>query len=295
MTSHFKFSKEQRNGIFLLFTLIVVLQCIYFFAVPFRGAPEDFQINNDELLKFTNEIDSLRQVEIENNKPKIYPFNPNYITDYKGATLGMGNEEIDRLLNYRKQNKWINSAVQFQEVTQVSDSLLEAISPYFKFPEWVENPEPKSNFSHNNKPKTYAQKEDLNTVTAQQLQKVNGVGKVLSERIVKFRNKHVGGFVGDVQLNDVYGLTPEVVESIKEQFTVKTPSPVKKIDLNAAAVGQLVTVPHIDYDLAAEIVEQRQLREGFKSLEELKKVNGFPANKIEIIKLYLHLEKQIDE
>lgn len=294
MKSHFKFSKEQRNGIFLLLALIVVLQCVYFFAVPL-SAPEDFQINNDELLKFTNEIDSLRQVEIENSKPKIYPLNPNYITDYKGSTLGMSNEEIDRLLNYRKQNKWINSAAQFQQVTRISDSLLEAISPYFKFPEWVENPKPKSNFSQNNKPKTYAQKQDLNTATAQQLQKVSGVGKVLSERIVKFRNKHMGGFVADVQLNDVYGLTPEVVERIKEQFTVKTPSPVKKINLNSATVSELVTVPHIDYDLAAQIVEQGQLREGFKSFEELKKVNGFPSNKIEIIKLYLHLEKQIDE
>ncbi|NJX14672.1 ComEA family DNA-binding protein [Tamlana crocina] len=295
MKSHFKFSKEQRNGIFLLLLLIIALQSVYFYVVSSKGASEELQINENELLKFTNEIDSLRQIEIENSKPKIYPFNPNYITDYKGSTLGMSNEEIDRLLNYRKQNKWINSAKQFQEVTQVSDSLLEFISPYFKFPDWVENPKPKTHFSQNNKPKTYGEKQDLNTVTAQQLQKVNGVGKVISERIVKFRNKHVGGFLDDVQLNDVYGLTPEVVERIKERFTVKTPSPVKKLNLNTAVVSELVTVPHIDYDLAAEIVEQRQLREGFESFEDLNKVNGFPSNKIEIIKLYLHLEKQIDE
>ncbi len=99
-----------------------------------------------ELDKFQKEIDSLKMVEIENSKPKIYPFNPNYITDYKGYTLGMSVEEIDRLLEFRKQDKWINSAEQFQQVTQVSDSLLNAISPYFKFPEWVTNPKTNINY-----------------------------------------------------------------------------------------------------------------------------------------------------
>ncbi|WP_370476790.1 ComEA family DNA-binding protein [Tamlana flava] len=292
MKSHFTFSKEQRNGILLLFALIVILQCVYFF-VDFDS--EKIIVDEEALSKYAKEIDSLRQVQLEQNTPKIFPFNPNYITDFKGSTLGMSNEEIDRLLDFRKQNKWINSVEQFQEVTKVSDSLLDAISPYFKFPDWVINSKPTSSnpsFSYNNVPKTFAQKGDLNTATAQQLQKVNGIGEVLSKRIVKFRNKLGGGFVGDAQLQDVYGLTPEVIEKIMEQFTVQKPSPIKKIDLNTATVDQLVTIPHIDYNLANEIVEQRKLREGFQSIDELKKVKNFPSAKIKIIELYLHLEKE---
>jgi DNA uptake protein ComE-like DNA-binding protein len=210
----------------------------------------------------------------------------------------MTNEEIDRLLAFRKLNKWINSAKQFQEVTEVSDSLLAKISPLFRFPEWVVHAKSSntdhSNFKSNN-PKSKAEKLDLNTATALQLQKINGVGKVLSERIVKFRNKSKGGFIADIQLHDVYGLTPEVIEEITDQFTVKTPKEVKKIDLNSASIDNLVTIPHIDYDLAHHIVEQRQLRAGFKSINELVKVKDFPVNKIEIIELYLHFEKKIDE
>ncbi|WP_396601735.1 ComEA family DNA-binding protein [Algibacter sp. R77976] len=289
--SHFTFSKEQRNGIFLLLILIVIFQCVYFF-VDFSS--NNVQVNQEELSKYTKEIDSLRLVKLEESKPKIYPFNPNYITDFKGSSLGMTNEEIDRLLAFRKQNKWINSAKQFQDVTQVSDSLLNRISPYFKLPEWVTNPKPKTNptYSYNTKPKTYAQKQDLNTATAQQLQKVNGVGKVFSERIIKYRNKSAGGFIADVQLLDVYGLTPEVVEKITNQFTVKTPKAIQKINVNTATIDDLVTIPHIDYDLAHNIIEQRQLREGFKSITELNKVKDFPVNKIKIIELYLHFEKE---
>ena len=289
--SHFTFSKEQRNGIFLLLVLIVVFQCFYFF-VEFPA--EDTSGNKEALSEFIKEIDSLRLVQLEKNKPKTYPFNPNYITDFKGATLGMTNEEIDRLIAFRKQNKWINSSKQFQEVTKVSDSLLNALSPYFKFPEWITNPKPKNNavYIYNSKPKTFAQKQDLNTATAQQLQKVNGVGKVFSDRIIKYRNKFKGGFIADVQLLDVYGLTSEVIEKITNQFTVKTPKTIQQININAATIGDLVTIPHIDYDLAHNIIEQRQLREGYNSIDELTKVKDFPVNKIKIIELYLHFEKE---
>jgi len=289
--SHFVFSKNQRNGIFLLLALIVIVQCAYFF-IDFSS--DDIEVNSKELTKFQHEVDSLKLVEIEKSKPKIFPFNPNFITDYKGYSLGMSNEEIDRLLAFRKQDKWINSVQQFQDVTQVSDSLLSEISPYFKFPDWVTNPKSKSNWKdYNNsnqyQTKTFEQKADLNTATALQLQKVNGVGVKLSDRIVKFRNKFVGGFIADVQLQDVYGLSPEVIERITNEFTVKTPRKVQKINLNKATRDQLVTIQHIDYEIAHHIIEQRTLRDGFKSLDDLTKVKNFPIQKIEIIKLYLTL------
>jgi len=286
--SHFKFSKKQRSGIFLLLLLIISLECIYFF-VDF--STDEVNVDSNELKLFQKEIDSLKLVGIEKNKTKLLPFNPNYITDYKGFTLGMTNEEIDRLLNFRKQNKWVNSAKEFQEVTKISDSLLLVISPYFKFPDWVNNNESisTSTFIVDTKPKNFDQKQDLNTATAQQLQKINGIGEVLSERIIKYRNKFSGGFIDDIQLTDIYGLSPEVIERITNQFTVKTPREINKININKASVDELVTVQYIDYEIAHYIIEERTLREGFKSLDELTKVKDFPVNKIEIIKLYLTL------
>jgi competence protein ComEA len=287
MKSLFKFTTGQRYGIFLLVALVIILQCVYF-IVDFPTKP--YQDNHALINEFQKEIDSLKLIEIENQKPKIYPFNPNYITDYKGYTLGMTSEEINRLLEFRNQNKWINSTKQFKKVTKVSDSLLAILSPNFKFPEWVTNPKPKSNISFGYLEKSFDQKIDLNTATAKQLQKVNGIGEKLSERIIKFRNKFQGGFIADIQLQDIYGLTPEVIEKVTNKFTVKTPRQVIKVNLNDATIEELVSIQHIDYELAYEIIDQRTLREGFKNFDELTKVKDFPIDKIEIIKLYLSLK-----
>lgn len=289
MKSHFKFTKQTPNGIFVLLAILIGVQAFYWFY--------DFsdysitQPSEDVLAKYRNEVDSLRQIALQEKAPKIYPFNPNFITDYKGYTLGMSNEEIDRLLKYRKQNQWVNSAKQFQQVTKVSDSLLKKISPYFKFPEWVNNPKPNyntSSYNSNSKPKSFAQKIDLNIATANQLQRVYGVGEKLSANIIKYREKQ-GGFVSAVELTEIWGLTPEVIDRISEHFVVKTPRKIQVFNLNTANRDQLVLIPHIDYEIASNIIEERTLREGFSNIEDLTKVEQFPVKKLEIIKLYLSL------
>ena len=120
------------------------------------------------------------------------------------------------------------------------------------------------------------------------MQKVYGVGEKLSANIIKYRNKH-GGFVSKVELSEIWGLTPEVIDRISEHFAVKTPRKIQVYNLNTATRDQLVRIPHIDYEIASSIIEERTLREGFENIEDLTKVEQFPVKKIEIIKLYLSL------
>ena len=236
-------------------------------------------------LKFQREVDSLIVVQNKSSVQKMYPFNPNYVTDYKGYSLGMRTEEIDRLHAYRSKNKWVNSDKEFQHVTKISDSLLERIAPYFKFPDWVTKPTTIATVST----KSFAQKIDLNKASATQLQKIYGIGSYYSERIIRFRDSFEGGFISDVQLQGIQGLTPEVIANILKEFTVKTPRLIDKFDLNSATIDQLVTIEYIDYELAYEIVEIRMLRDGYRTMEELTKVKEFPKDKLEIIKLYLSI------
>ena len=281
------FSRQQRLAVIVLILVIISLQVSW---VSYNSlAANTFDIEPQIYLKFQNEVDSLVAEQRKNNITKTYPFNPNYITDYKGYTLGMSAEEINRLHGYRAQNKWVNSTKEFQGVTKVSDSLLKKIAPYFKFPEWVTKSPKKSNSTAYTYTKSFEQKIDLNKATAKELQKVHGIGAFYSERIIRLRDSFEGGFISDLQLQGIYGLTPEVIANILKEFTVKTPRSIEKIDLNSATIEQLVSIEYIDYELAYEIIELRMLRDGYSTIEELTKVKEFPTEKLEIIKLYLSL------
>ena len=281
------FSRQQRLAVIVLMLVIISLQLSWVSNDELRA--ESFDIEPETYLKFQKELDSLVTVQQRKSAPKTYPFNPNYITDYKGYTLGMSAEEINRLHTYRARNKWVNSTKEFQGVTKVSDSLLKKIAPYFKFPDWVTKSTKKSNSTTYASTKSFEQKIDLNKATAKQLQKVRGIGAFYSERIIRFRDSFEGGFISDFQLQGIRGLTPEVIVNILKEFTVKTPRVIEKIDLNSATIEQLVSIEFIDYELAYEIIELRMLRDGYSAVEELTKVKEFPTEKLEIIELYLSL------
>lgn len=288
MKSYFIFNKQERSGILFLVLLITGLLSVYYF-VDF-SKENILDISSPEISAIQKQIDSLRTLEIERRKPKSFPFNPNYITDFKGYTLGMNTEEIDRLKRYRDEGKWINSKSDFKRVTNVSDSLLKKISPYFKFPEWITNPESskKSNFK-NYSEKNFEQKTDLNKATVIQLQKVNGIGDVLSKRIITYRKK-LGGYTSDIQLYNVYGLNPQTVSRTLNEFTVKTPKKINTMNLNTVSASDLATIPGISFELAKIIWEYRVLRGGINSFSELENIEKLSIRKLEGIQLYLHIE-----
>ena len=286
--SHFVFNRSQRNGILLLILVISGFLALNYY-VDF-SEENVLDTHSEEIIAIQKELDSLRAIEIASRKPKIYPFNPNFITDFKGYTLGMSNEEIDRLLALRKENKWINSVEDFKKVTKVSDSLLNKISPYFKFPDWVINPKPKTNYTKKGfKEKTFEQKVDLNIATQAQLEEVNGIGKAFSKRIIDYRSK-LGSFTNDIQLYEVYGLDYQVTNRVLNEFTVKTPKEIAKMNLNNISASDIATVPGISFELAKRIWEYRILNERIESFSELEKIEGLTERKLKGIQLYLELE-----
>lgn len=285
LKSYFKYTSAQRSGVFLLLSLIIGFQLAYFF-INFSPIETENNKEKQQWLSLQTEIDEAKQ-EKDIYIPKMYPFNPNFITDFKGYNLGMSTQEIDRLLAFRKTNKYVNSAQEFQAVTKVSDSLLKVISPYFKFPDWVANKKefktyPKQNFKKKKKVTVL----DINQATQEDLKKIYGVGDGLSERILKEKDKF-GGFVSMEQMNDVWGLSPEVIVQLNEHFKIKTSPVVKKININTASIKELMQFPYFKYALAKSIVTYRSMNNGIKNTEDLLKIKDFPVEKINIIVLYL--------
>ncbi|MFT3793858.1 ComEA family DNA-binding protein [Flavobacterium sp.] len=280
---YFNYTKSQRNGLAVLFLLIVALQLVYHFAD--FSAIEKPDPKKQRWLAVQSAIDSMGKVSRREKKPKIYPFNPNFITDFKGYKLGMSVQEIDRLLAFRNTDRYVNSAQEFQKVTGVSDSLLRQIAPYFKFPDWVQNRKTAHYpISQYEKPKLAVL--DINTATQDDLKKIYGIGDGLSERILKEKEK-LGGFVSMEQMQDIWGLSPEVIGRLRQSFKVEHPQQVRKININEASVKELAQFPYFRYALAKSIVTYRSMNGLLKSSEDLLKISGFPVDKMNIIALYL--------
>ena len=297
--SHFTFSKQEQSGIFFLLLIIITLQIVYFIFKNNSNDSKESKVILD--IETQTKIDSLKKEVQKIDSIRIYPFNPNFISDFKGYTLGMSLEEIDRLHAHRLQNKFVNSAEEFQKVTHVSDSLLNTFSQYFKFPDWTQNRSPqlsvgraqriedaKGNISSKLEQSSILRVKDLNTATAEDLQLISGIGDILSIRIVKFRDR-LGGFLIDDQLNDVYGLEPEVVQRTLKGFKVIDKPVFEKININVASVEEISQLIYIKYVIAQRIVEYREINGTIISFDELTKIEDFPIDKIHRIKLYLTL------
>ncbi len=282
---------SQQNGIFLFLGLIIVALMGFLY----------YQYNYPELKKSSigvdtvmqHKIDSLKELKANQEKKytyKIYPFNPNFLKEGKAYRLGISAEEHDRLINYRDKGQWINSAEDFKRVTQVSDELLNEISPYFKFPDWVLEQQKAKKFEKPQNDLSYEQKQDLNLVTIEGLQEISGVGEALSKRIITYRNK-IGKFRSDIQLKDVWGLKYDIIDKITAKMTVKSNNEQPKIDINQASLIELAEIPYFDYELAREIFQFIKVNQGINSFEELSKLQQFPTAKIDRIKLYLAIDK----
>jgi DNA uptake protein ComE-like DNA-binding protein len=289
IVSYFNYTKQQRVGVLILLVFIVVLQSLVFFcdwSVIEKKDPKE-----QTWLALQSTIDTLSH-NAEKVSNKTYKFNPNFISDYKGYKLGMSVAEIDRLFAFRKQNKYVNSAAEFQMVTQISDSLLQVIAPMFQFPTWVAT-KPKSDYSKKSfdyKTAAGAKEKiivkDINLASQDDFMKIYGVGEALSARIIKQRST-LGGFVSMEQLIEVWGLSPEVVSELNAHFHVSALPAVLKLDINNASLKELSQFYYFKGGLARDIITYRSMKGDFAKIEDLTKIKGFPVDKAKIIALYL--------
>ena len=229
------------------------------------------------------QVDSLKGIaKTKKYTPK--PFNPNFITDYKGYILGMSNEEIDRLHAFRAKDQWIRSAEHFQEVTQIPDSVLSSIAPFFRFPEFTKNKKTKETRSKDYQ--SNVSRFDLNTVSVETLVSDFKLPSFLAKRIINYRKK-IGMYRSCIQLEDIYGL--RIHQRKQLLLYCDTSVSYAKVDINEAAVKDMIN-PYVDFETALRIRDYRHENRKINNFQELKEIEGFPSEKINRIALYLEIK-----
>ncbi|UZO79392.1 helix-hairpin-helix domain-containing protein [Aquimarina sp. ERC-38] len=282
--SHFEFHDRVRNGI-LLFAVLLLGIIVFTWNYPFTTSQKSVFSEN---IVYQAKVDSLKRILERKQKEKIIlkPFNPNFINDYRGDQLGISAEALDKVYQYRKQEKWINSAEQFQLVTGVSDSLLQKIKPYFKFPEWKTDYAAVKNKNRTVHNLPFHKKGDLNKVTALQLQEEIGIPDFVAEKIITYREE-IGGFRDAIQLQDIPSLYTKQRKKLNSLYNVKNKNNLNYINIKEASVKELLSVPYFDFEMALAIHDFILQFPNFSKIEELKEIEGFPFEKIDRIALYL--------
>lgn len=271
-----KFSKSQRKGLLVLFALITLMQATIFWMVHRPGPKPEKQ----SWAYLSPPTDTLIRTRPKGPRP----FNPNFLSDYKAYMLGMSVAEIDRLFAFRKTGRYVNSAQEFQQVTRVSDAQLQKMEPFFRFPEWVQRQQARRQAPRFLERQVPVQ--DINSATAEDLKKIYGIGDGYARRILNWRAQ-LGGFVHIDQVAHVWGLPPEVVVALRQQFAVVQPPEIQKVNINQAGVKELSRVPYFNYSLAKSIVTYRSMNGPLHNADDLAKISDFPVDKIKIIALYL--------
>jgi len=268
----FVLSKPQGGAVLILLLLLIGVQLYRLLVKTSALTPIDLS----QAQSYQAQLDSLRLTE-NAQAPIVYQYNPNYLTDYRAYTLGLPPEAFDKLLRYRQTNSYVNTPKQFQEVTKLSDSLMEKLLPQLKF---------SKRFVKSKSKGEVLLKKDINKATASDFEEVSGIGAVLSERIVKYRS-YLSGFSVLEQCYEVYGLDSLIVQRLWERFEIQSLPEIERLDLTTVSLQELEQIPYLNRADARKIIAYRTRNKGI-SRAVLSELFVNSPNKLQRIELYLY-------
>jgi DNA uptake protein ComE-like DNA-binding protein len=129
---------------------------------------------------------------------------------------------------------------------------------------------------------------NLNRCDTSELISLPGIGRVLSVRIIKYRNL-LGGYASVNQLSEVYGLPSETYDLIKDRVYADT-SLVVRISINSAGYKELSRLPYFEKYEVSAILKYRELKGSIRGIYELVENKLIPSAKVPKIKPYLKFD-----
>lgn len=305
------FNKTESKGILSLIVLIILVIIIKENLIHFSPIAQHNKKKVEQLMaeykaqELQNASKQKKTKSIkyakENKEVVDKEFNPNNLSLQDWQHFGLSEKQAQVILNYKDAAGGFKSKAQVKKMFVISDELYAELEPFIALPEkveksnnnykknssWSNYPRDSSTYSNNKwKPRVY-EKVYINTADTAQFKSLYGIGKVLSERIVK-RREDLGGFYSKSQLQEIYGLKSETLERL-DTLLVFNEVPLKRMSINQSTVEELKSHPYIYWKQANSIVKYKEQHGAYKKIDEIKKSVLITDSIFDRIKPYLKL------
>ncbi|MCR5312670.1 MAG: helix-hairpin-helix domain-containing protein [Bacteroidaceae bacterium] len=125
-------------------------------------------------------------------------------------------------------------------------------------------------------------KVDPNTADTTLLCSIPGIGKKISEAIIRYRGK-LGGYTDIKQIAEIKIVSPELLE----WFEISNNPDINKININKDSFQRINSHPYISYDQTRDIMQYRRLYGDIKDIAHLASIGVFTEDETERLKPYI--------
>ena len=218
-----------------------------------------------------SQTDSTKRVEHKSRfTPR--PFEP-FGIDTVGVNylrlIGFSTRQAEALIRYREQGDGIHSMNELRDCFAVSKEMADSLEHFV-----VLTPrDPHQGLV------------EINSADSARLRSVRGIGEKTVVAVLEYR-KLLGGFVRKEQIAELKCVTSENFDKISKQIYCDSCN-ISKIDINFAPASQFEHHPYMSRRAIKLIVETRESKGGWNSIEEMQEDNIFTKEQAEAIAPYL--------
>lgn len=282
--SYFQFTAREKKGLTvlaLLFAVVVVLKYVVH-STPYEP---DIKIETLELQR--NEL-ILKTQSGEKPVKSWFHFNPNTISSDSMKLLPIPIFLSQRMKKIVVKGKIFRTKMEVAKVYGMPSELFAEMRPWLLLPD--SNFISKREFENKKTPPItkHIIKVDLNSADSAELEHLPGIGPYLASVMVKYRKK-LGGYLSYEQLNELKGMRPETLESIRGYILINEEN-VQFLNPNQFDVSTAGRHPYIGFEKAKRIVQYRNMHGKYSKSEDLLKIHGMDTLWLQKVEPYLRFD-----
>lgn len=298
--AYYGFSKVEQRGFFALVLLIFVVlafQVLYGYfhqsstvehSVTYFSEAVAEELENDGIAEHSlTNVYELK--ETKHAAISYFPFDPNGLPAEKWQQLGFSPKQVAVIKNYEAKGGKFYKKEDVEKIYVISKKDYERIAPYIVIERTPDEPKQRENtfVPVEKKRETVIEAVDINSADTTSFKKLRGIGSVLAARTVRYREA-LGGFHDVSQMGEVYGISPEVFESIRPLLLIES-DVVKKININTCTPEELSSHPYISKKQAQLIVNYRTQHGPYAAFSDLRKIHVLDDDFFRKIEAYIEL------